>query len=256
MLNRAFGAALALGLLSAPAHAQNIFKTPNGDKASGIVWMCVGADGNAVACSSSAPSSANIATIAGVTISTGAGTTDSGTQRVTEAGDSPTAPFATTSIASLQRYTDASGSYTANTGWNNSNAATYFTFANACRVNGGSVLIPEIDVYSSTNPSTKLQGNLWLFNAVPTPIADNATFTIASADFANVTGPMQGIAFTLGNSQASGAANSAAAITGTTYAARCAAGTTSIYGEIQVVNAYVKAASETLTVKLRTIGVN
>ena len=87
-------------------------------------------------------------------------------------------------------------------------------------------------------------------------IADAASFTILSADFANVTGPMQGIGFSLGNTQASGASNSATALTGTTYHAQCASGSTSISGMVEVTNAYTPASGETLTVKLHTVGVN
>ncbi len=250
----------------------SVVATASGDQVApgGFLCQAVGSATYLAAIETAGTTSINISGGAGIcagsggggggggSLAFGAGATDSMTQRVTEASDSPTAPWANPlSTASLQRYTENTGNYTANTGWNNSGASTFFTFTNACRVNGGAVLIPEIDIYSSANPTTKLQGILWLFSSsIGTVIADNATFNIAAADFPNVTGPMQGIAFTLGSSQASGAANSAAAIVGTAYEAKCAAGTTSIYGMVQVVNAYAKANGETLTIKLRTIGIN
>lgn len=149
--------------------------------------------------------------------------------------------------------------YTANTGWcgATSACATVFSWSTACRASGTAILIPEVDIYSSANPTLKLQGILWLFSSTPgTVINDDATFNIASADFANLTGgSTNGLAFTLASSQASGAANSGVSLTGATYEAHCNGGTT-LYGVVQVVNAYVPASGEVLTVKLRTVGVN
>lgn len=149
--------------------------------------------------------------------------------------------------------------YTANTGWCNTTSAcsTVFSWPTACRASGTAVLIPEIDIYSSANPTLKLQGILWLFSSAPgTVINDDATFNIASADFAGLTGgSTNGLPFTLASSQASGAANSGVALTGATYEAHCSGGTT-LYAVVQVVNAYVPASGEVLTVKLRTVGVN
>lgn len=177
---------------------------------------------------------------------------------VLNAINQPTTVFAATPTASVTRPANTT-TYTANTGWCNLTAAcaTVFTFTSACRVNGEAVLIPEIDIWSSANQSTKLQGVLYLFSAaIGTVINDNATFTIAAADFANLTGNQQGFAFTLGNSQASGAANSGISLTGTTYHAQCFAGSTQIVGMVQVVNAYVPVSAEVLHVTLHTVGLN
>jgi len=148
--------------------------------------------------------------------------------------------------------------YNANTGWNTATSgATYGTITGICRVNGGHVLIPQVDVYSSANPATKLQGVLWLFNTAPaTVIQDNATFALAAGDFANLTANQSGFSFTLTNNQDTSAANSGISLTGTTYHGRCAVGTTSMFYQIQVVNAYVPASAEVLTVKLHAIPVN
>lgn len=145
--------------------------------------------------------------------------------------------------------------YTANTAWNGT-SNTFFSFTVACTGNGKQVLIPQIDIWSSANPTLKLQGFLWLFSAVPgTNVADNATFNIAAADYANSL-VFSGIAFTLTANQASGAANSGISLNGTTYQVQCASATTTITGMVQVVNAYVPASGEVLTIGLRTIGVN
>ena len=163
--------------------------------------------------------------------------------------------FASLSPASITRSANTT-TYTANTGWNNG-TPTFFSFTGACRGVGAEVLIPEIDIWSSANQATKLQGVLWLFAAVPgTNVSDDATFNIAAADFANLTGNQNGFAFTLASAQASGAANSGASLTGTTYHAQCASGTTTITGMVQVVNAYVPLNAEVLHVALHTVGIN
>jgi hypothetical protein len=119
------------------------------------------------------------------------------------------------------------------------------------------VVIPQIDIYSSANPTTKLQGLLWLFNAtVANLISDDLTFNINAADYANLTGgSFGGIPFTLQNSQASGATNSGVSLTGINYFASCDA-SNNVYGLAQVVNAYAPASAEVLTIKLHSLGVN
>lgn len=173
-----------------------------------------------------------------------------------EASDSPLIPFAANPIATITRSANTT-TYTNNTGWNNG-TPTFFSFTGACRVKGGQVLIPMINIWSSANPTLKLTGILWLFSAVPgTNVNDNATFTIASADFTNLTGSKQGFAFTLGNAQVNtGAANSGATLSGVTYQGKCASGTTTITGMVEVTNAYVPANAEVLSVGLNTIGSN
>lgn len=147
--------------------------------------------------------------------------------------------------------------YTANTGWNNG-TPTFFSFPGVCRANGGTFLIPEIDIWSSANPTLKLTGVLWLFAGVPgTNVSDNATFTIAAADYANVTGNFGGFAFSLGNGQINtGAANSGVSLTGTTYGGHCPAGSTTLTGMVEVTNAYVPANGEILHVGLVSLGTN
>jgi hypothetical protein len=165
--------------------------------------------------------------------------------------------FSAVASASITRPANTT-TYTVATGWNTATSgSSYGTITGVCRSNGGFVLIPEIDIYSSANPTTKLQGSLWLFDTVVgTPVNDNATFNIASADFANLTGNSAGFPFTLVTNQAAGAANHGISLTGTTYHAHCASGNTSMYFLIQVTNAYVPANSEILTIKLHTLGAN
>ena len=171
-----------------------------------------------------------------------------------------TALYSNVSIASITRPANTT-TYTANTGWNNatSAASATFSFANACRSVGGGVIIAAADIYSSANPTLKLTGNLWLFSGVPgTLVNDDATFNIASADYANLTGGTQnGISFALATAQGTGASNSGTTVgMGIGNHAQCPAGTANLTGMVEVTNAYVPVSGEVLTIKLHTIAVN
>lgn len=165
--------------------------------------------------------------------------------------------YASNATASITRPANTT-TYSANTAWANATASAVATeITGVCQVAGGRFLIPQLDVWSTVNPSTKLQGVIWLFSAQPSdPIEDNATFTIPAADFLNLTGNQQGFAFTLTNTQAAAAANSGATLAGTVYTGQCGSTTTSVWMMAQVVNAYVPGSSEVLRVRLHTLGTN
>lgn len=187
-----------------------------------------------------------------------------GYNSLTQCGTGPTPCFVpygagggggATFSASITR-TANSTTYSALTAFANATtSATYSEIQNVCPRVGGTFLIPEVSVYSSYNPATKLQGAVWFFSTAPaTPLNDNATFTISAADFAKVTGNLQGFAFTLSNTQGAGAVNSAATLAGTVYQGKCGTSTTSVFMMVETVNAYVPTSSEVLTVILSTVG--
>lgn len=245
MLKTAFAAVFGLlALLCPPAAAQtppgtgNEFPTQTpGQSVVGVGTMCLNSSGQMVPWFNKS------------------GTWQCAGSAVPVASSGAGVPFGTYSTASIAGVNGVT--YTPNTAWNNTNTPTFFSFTGACRANGAQVLVPQIDIWSSANPTLKLQGILWLFSAVPgTNVADNANFNIAAADYANLTGLFDGIPFTLTANQGSGAANSGVSLKGTTYQMQCASGTTTITGMVQVVNAYVRAAAEVLHVALRTTGVN
>jgi len=135
--------------------------------------------------------------------------------------------------------------YTALTGWCTlaSSCVTYFTWTGVCAANGGRILIPQIDIWSSANPTTKLTGNVWILNAAPgTIIQDDVTFTLAAADYANLV-IAGGVAFALTNPGAAASANSGTSLVGQTYMVQCAPGSSNLYGMAEVANAYVSAPS-------------
>lgn len=174
---------------------------------------------------------------------------------VTESSTSPTVPFAAYSTDSITQV--AGITFTANTAWNNTGTQKFFTLTGACRVNGGEVLIPQIDIWSTANPTLKLTGVLWLFAGVPSAnIANNTAFVLANADYA-ITLNKTGYPFTLANPQISAsAANSGVTLAGTTFAGRCPVGTTTISGMIEVTNAYVSTTGEVLNAAISPIGTN
>lgn len=161
--------------------------------------------------------------------------------------DPVVAPFALTASSSITRLSNTT-TYTVNTGWNNG-TPKYLTF-NVAAGGGGMIQIVGVDIYSSANPTLKLTGNLWIFNAVPgTLLADNAAFLIASADYANLVGGcLSGYSFTLANTQSSGAANSGVSIVPAEAYIQLKG--TALYGMVEVTNAYVPASGEILTVTL------
>lgn len=164
--------------------------------------------------------------------------------------------FAARPVAALTRSANTT-TYGVNVGWNNSAAATFFSFPNACSGNGKQVLVPQIDIWSSANPTLKLQGVLWLFAGVPgTNVADNANFIIQPADFDNLTGPANGIPFALANSQNAAATNTGVSLVGNTYQMQCAPSSTTITGMVQVTLGYTPASGEILKVRLNTAGLN
>lgn len=158
------------------------------------------------------------------------------------------------STGTITRFTNTT-TYTVNTAWaNNTAGATYGTFGAACRTPGGSVLIPEISIQVDENPTVKLQGVLWIFDtAVSNAVEDNASFIIPQVDYARVVGSKGGFAFTLTNNQHGSATDSGVTLAGTVYHAKCAAGSTSLYFMVQVVNAYVPTSGEIMTIKLHNV---
>lgn len=145
--------------------------------------------------------------------------------------------------------------YTANTSWNNG-TPTYLTFTNVCRAVGTSVLIPQILILDKANNTLALQGILWLFSVAPTPIADDAAFSIVAADWPNIItsqGFTTGIA--VNQTFASGGAT-IADLNGLQVQAKCAAADRNLYGMVQVVNAYGPIALEELLITLKSVGID
>jgi hypothetical protein len=148
--------------------------------------------------------------------------------------------------------------YTVNTAWANATSgATYGTFTGVCATNGGNVYVTDAGFLDEANQATKLQGVLYLFSAAPgTPISDNATFNIASADWANL--KRVSIPFAFGNvvNQTSGSGGAQMVDVPVGGQLACAGGTTNIYYMIEVTNAYVPLSAEVLIPSLHVFATN
>lgn len=182
-------------------------------------------------------------------------TTPTNQLSITSAGAMETTGFSSIASATITRPANTTV-YTANTAWANATSgATMTTITGVCDRASQQVLIPQIDIMVDEAPATKLQGILWLFNASVTQINDNAAFTLASADFLNSTGNVQGFPFTLTAVQSGTNTHSAVSLTGINYHAQCGASSGIVF-MVQVVNAYTPTSGEILTVKLHSIATN
>lgn len=57
-----------------------------------------------------------------------------------------------------------------------------FTFANAAAFSGGGGIITDAIITTSADPTTKLQGEIWLFDRAVTNINDNTAFAVTDAE--------------------------------------------------------------------------
>lgn len=147
--------------------------------------------------------------------------------------------------------------YTANTAWANATSgATYLTFTGVCRANGTAVLPTDLFVTLDDNETLKLTGELWLFDTAPTAINDNATFSVASGDMANVKTVIPFSTSTVANQGSTSSGWTLDEETNLGRQLKCAASDTNLYGLVKVTNAYVPASGRTLKLLLRVVGVN
>ena len=90
------------------------------------------------------------------------------------AGGSLTRPANTTAYSVGDAVTDTGGAA--------------ITFSNLARANGGLLYIPSAFLWTTDMPTPVPEFHLFLFNAAPTAIADNAAFSFNSTDMAKVLG--------------------------------------------------------------------
>jgi hypothetical protein len=113
-------------------------------------------------------------------------------------------------------------------------------------------IITEAIVTLTANQSTALQGEIWLFDAAVTAIADNAAFTLTDAEINTCLGK---IAFTMDStgSVTSGAnGNIMAHITGLNFALH-AQWPSNIRALVKVKNAYVPVSGEVLFARFKVL---
>lgn len=135
--------------------------------------------------------------------------------------------------------------YSANDIWSNSaSAPTAYLFEELA---GQSGEIVDVVLVSSNDPSTLLQGELWLFDAATALVNDNAAFALSDADALALVAV---VPFTLASSTAGSGTNSVAHVIDlhAGFDCRTKAG---LYMLVKVKNAYTPASLETLSVRLK-----
>lgn len=146
--------------------------------------------------------------------------------------------------------------YAANDAWSDSTSApTALTFTSVFRASGGTALITGLDVISSANKATALQGELWLFDTAPTAINDNAAFTITDGEYETVVAKIPFVLDSPGNSAADASGNTGCFIDGLGILVT-GVSSANLTGLIKVINAYTPVAQEKLTFRLKAIRID
>jgi hypothetical protein len=193
--------------------------------------------------------STNIAQVAGASVQTGHGTA-SGAIRVELPTDgtgfvNAIVPFVTLTTQ-FTRPNDTN-TYTANDAMADSTSAPTsggFTITGAGRASGGSGIITDATIGMSTNAALSLQGEVWIFDSSVTAVNDADPFSLSDADRDKLVGI---IPF----STTSGATNNASAwVTGLAMGFTCV-GTANLRFLVKVINAYVPAAQEVFTLRVK-----
>lgn len=144
--------------------------------------------------------------------------------------------------------------YAAGDAWSTS-GGTALTFTGCLRGTGLISRLTNMIIVDSAYVALGLQGELWLFNAAPTAIADNAAFTLTDAEMATVVAVIPFAISTTGLATVGAGGNSLAYVNAIGIDVTGAADA-NLYGQIKVLNAYVPVANEILTPILQFEGVN
>jgi len=145
--------------------------------------------------------------------------------------------------------------YTANTGWANATSGAVSTpLKGFCKaVSGGagvSEYLTDVEIIDGANQSTQLAGLIYIFDSPPSsPISDNATWNLATADVITTTVT---VPFTLANvsNAGSGAAGSQTVLASIGAIHTCVGGGTA-WLMVEVTNTYTPVANEVLTIRLK-----
>lgn len=127
----------------------------------------------------------------------------------------------------------------------NATSPTVITFANAALTTNGSGLIVGCNITTTNGAATKPQLRLWLFNAGPTPDSDNAAITLTASELNTSFGVIDLTAETWYEGTAS--TNALIQKFGIMMPFVCSGGVSSIYGVLEVRNAYTPASGEVFT---------
>lgn len=157
---------------------------------------------------------------------------------------------ATTVTTTVTRPADTTA-YAADDTWANSTSSPTtggFTLTGMAVQSGGSGLLTDVMIVSTNNPSTKLQGEVWIFDTSVTAVNDNAAFTLSDADAVKAVAI---VPFTLNQYGDSGSTgNGFAHVQGLNIGYTCS-GSADLRFLVKVKNAYTPASGEALTVRAK-----
>lgn len=133
---------------------------------------------------------------------------------------------------------------------NSTSAPVPLTFARATVTQGPkSSTIKQVIVVDSANQTTKLDGELWLFDTTVALDNDNAAFTPTDAELATLLGVVAlGTPFV--GDATSGAGGNAVYVKSVSIPVETKAADNAIYGVLVARNAYVPVSAESFTIRL------
>lgn len=134
---------------------------------------------------------------------------------------------------------------------NSTSAPVVLTFPRATVTQGQNFsIIAQAIMVDSANQTTKLEAELWLFDAAPTADNDNAAFTPTDAECANLLGVIPFNTFFVGDATSGAGGNVVYRETNLTIPVKTVAGDNAIYGVLVARSAYTPVAQESFTIKL------
>ena len=120
-----------------------------------------------------------------------------------------------------------------------------FTLTGAARKSGGSGIITDICVMTSADPSTRLSGEVFIFDAAVTNINDNAAFAVSDTEIKTCVGVVPFSFFDAGN-------NGLSHMTGLNILFTCS-GSADLRFLLRARNAYTPANAEVITVVVKIL---
>jgi hypothetical protein len=241
-MTRIFSTLAALVLLSAPlvAHAQSQFATPAGggnNAAQGVVTLCMNSSNQAIPCSLSAPSNAQLI-LGGVAVSS----TNPLPVFTQDAIQSPSASF--TRPANTTAY--AAGYLVANS--TTAGSVVVPSWATLVRAAGDCVRIERIRMTASSGSITNGSFRVYIFNSMPTVTSgDGAAFDTSGVLNTNTVDNMAGnFNVTFGYSGSDGAVGWGIPSNGSGVTA-CPTSGTAIYALVEATGAWTPPSASVIT---------
>ena len=130
---------------------------------------------------------------------------------------------------------------------------TVITFSDAARISAGNGIVISAVMTSSANETTKPTLELWVFEAEPTAMEDNAAFDPTDAEIRDVIGIVEFSTWHEGLAGAGGNSFSSGSMKPDNATFKTGASSKDLYGILVVRNAYVPISAERFDFKLGVV---